>query len=81
MVVNYILPSYSSPGGKERVCFLNDEITVSPGTMRATGDWVIVKDGQMYYLGRKDNQIKRHGKRVNLESIQLVISYFINLLL
>ncbi|XP_055491682.1 beta-alanine-activating enzyme isoform X2 [Leucoraja erinacea] len=59
-------------GGKERVCFLNDEITVSPGTMRATGDWVIVKDGQMYYLGRRDNQIKRHGKRVNLESIQLV---------
>ncbi|XP_032885002.1 beta-alanine-activating enzyme isoform X2 [Amblyraja radiata] len=59
-------------GGKERICFLNEEITVSPGTMRATGDWVIVKGGQMYYLGRKDNQIKRHGKRVNLESIQLV---------
>ncbi|XP_069780714.1 beta-alanine-activating enzyme isoform X2 [Narcine bancroftii] len=59
-------------GGKERVCFLNDEITVFPGIMRATGDWVMVKDGQMYYLGRKDNQIKRHGKRVNLESIQQV---------
>ncbi|XP_078254494.1 beta-alanine-activating enzyme [Rhinoraja longicauda] len=59
-------------GGKERVCFLNEEITVSQGTMRATGDWVIVKGRQMYYLGRKDNQIKRHGKRVNLESIQQV---------
>ncbi|XP_067843232.1 beta-alanine-activating enzyme isoform X2 [Heptranchias perlo] len=59
-------------GGKERVCFLDDEITVHPGTMRATGDWVIVKDGHMYYLGRQDNQIKRHGKRVNLESVQQV---------
>ncbi|XP_051894346.1 beta-alanine-activating enzyme isoform X2 [Pristis pectinata] len=59
-------------GGEERVCFLNNEVTVSPGIMRATGDWVIVKDGLMYYLGRKDNQIKRHGKRVNLESIQQV---------
>ncbi|XP_062899156.1 beta-alanine-activating enzyme isoform X1 [Mobula hypostoma] len=59
-------------GGEERVCFLNDEITVLSGIMRATGDWVVVKDGQMYYLGRKDNQIKRHGKRINLESIQQV---------
>uniref|UniRef100_UPI00398F3746 beta-alanine-activating enzyme isoform X1 n=2 Tax=Pristiophorus japonicus TaxID=55135 RepID=UPI00398F3746 len=59
-------------GGKERICFLDDEITVCPGTMRATGDWVIIKDEHMYYLGRQDNQIKRHGKRVNLESIQQV---------
>ncbi|XP_072920716.1 beta-alanine-activating enzyme isoform X3 [Hemitrygon akajei] len=59
-------------GGEERVCFLNDEITLLSGIKRATGDWVVVKDGQMYYLGRKDNQIKRHGKRVNLESIQQV---------
>ncbi|XP_067891057.1 beta-alanine-activating enzyme isoform X2 [Heterodontus francisci] len=59
-------------GGEERVCFLDDEITVCPGTMRATGDWVIVKDGHMYYVGRQDNQIKRHGQRVNLESVQQV---------
>ncbi|XP_043546375.1 beta-alanine-activating enzyme isoform X1 [Chiloscyllium plagiosum] len=59
-------------GGKERVCFLDDEKDVCPGTMRATGDWVIIKDGHMYYVGRQDNQIKRHGKRVNLERIQQV---------
>ncbi|XP_041054843.1 beta-alanine-activating enzyme isoform X1 [Carcharodon carcharias] len=59
-------------GGKERVCFLDDEITVCPGTMRATGDWVIIKAGHMYYKGRRDNQIKRHGKRVSLESVQQV---------
>ncbi|XP_078073542.1 beta-alanine-activating enzyme [Mustelus asterias] len=59
-------------GGKERVCFLDDEKTVCPGTMRATGDWVIIKDGHMYYKGRQDNQIKRHGKRLNLESVQQV---------
>ncbi|XP_048392515.2 beta-alanine-activating enzyme isoform X1 [Stegostoma tigrinum] len=59
-------------GGKERVCLLDNEKAVCPGTMRATGDWVIVKDGHMYYIGREDNQIKRHGKRVNLERIQQV---------
>ncbi|GCB60124.1 beta-alanine-activating enzyme [Scyliorhinus torazame] len=59
-------------GGKERVCSLDDEVTVCPGTMRNTGDWVIIKDGHMYYKGRQDNQIKRHGKRLNLESVQQV---------
>eukprot|EP00062_Callorhinchus_milii_P008309 gi/632950855/ref/XP_007890965.1/ PREDICTED: acyl-CoA synthetase family member 4 [Callorhinchus milii] len=57
-------------GGRERVCLLHDETTVCQGTMRASGDWVTLKDGYMYYLGRKDDQIKRHGKRVNLGSVQ-----------
>ncbi|XP_055485176.1 beta-alanine-activating enzyme isoform X1 [Psammomys obesus] len=60
-------------GGKNRVCFLDDEITVPLGTMRATGDFVTVKDGEIFFLGRKDSQIKRHGKRLNIELVQQVV--------
>lgn len=63
-----------STGGEERVCLLDLEETVVPGTMRATGDWVNVQGGQLQYLGRRDRLIKRHGKRVNLDSVQQVRS-------
>ncbi|KAL1790400.1 acyl-CoA synthetase family member 4 isoform X1 [Sigmodon hispidus] len=59
-------------GGEKRVCFLDDEVTVPLGTMRATGDFVTVKDGEIFFLGRKDSQIKRHGKRLNIELVQQV---------
>ncbi|NXW53483.1 ACSF4 enzyme, partial [Eurystomus gularis] len=57
-------------GGEERICFLDDEITVALGTMRETGDFVRVQDAKLFFLGRKDNQIKRHGKRFNIECLQ-----------
>uniref|UniRef100_A0A8C3IMG4 Beta-alanine-activating enzyme n=1 Tax=Chrysemys picta bellii TaxID=8478 RepID=A0A8C3IMG4_CHRPI len=57
-------------GGKERICFLDDEVTVPLNTMRETGDFVRVKDAEMFFLGRKDNQIKRHSKRLNIEYVQ-----------
>ncbi|XP_073439683.1 beta-alanine-activating enzyme-like isoform X2 [Dendrobates tinctorius] len=60
-------------GGRRRVCFLDDEIMLPYGTMRATGDWVKLQDGDMFYMGRKDNQIKRHGKRLNTEYVQQVV--------
>ncbi|XP_053113285.1 beta-alanine-activating enzyme isoform X2 [Hemicordylus capensis] len=59
-------------GGQERVCFLDDEVTLPVGTMRATGDFVRVKGAEMFFLGRKDNQIKRHGKRLNIEYVQQI---------
>lgn len=59
-------------GGRNRVCFLDGEMTVPLGTMRATGDFVTVKDGEIFFLGRKDSQIKRHGKRLNIELVQQV---------
>ena len=59
-------------GGENRVCLLDDEEVVIAGTMRATGDWVNVKDAQLCYLGRRDRLIKRHGKRVDLDSLQQV---------
>ncbi|MED6280966.1 hypothetical protein CHARACLAT_016496 [Characodon lateralis] len=60
-------------GGEDRVCLLDGEDTVVPGTMRATGDWVTIRDTQLYYLGRRDRMIKRNGKRVNLDSLQQLI--------
>lgn len=66
-------------GGEDRVCLLDDEDAVVPGTMRATGDWVNVKDEQLYYLGRRDRMIKRHGKRVNLDSLQQVRCFYVNI--
>uniref|UniRef100_A0A8C8AJX3 Beta-alanine-activating enzyme n=1 Tax=Otus sunia TaxID=257818 RepID=A0A8C8AJX3_9STRI len=57
-------------GGEERICFLDDEITVPLGTMRETGDFVRVQNAKLFFLGRKDNQIKRHGKRFNIECLQ-----------
>ena len=38
--------------------------------MRATGDWAYVKNGSIWFCGRRDRQIKRMGKRVNLHSIE-----------
>ncbi|XP_042602054.1 beta-alanine-activating enzyme isoform X1 [Cyprinus carpio] len=60
-------------GGQERVCLLDDEETVVEGTMRATGDWVQVRDSQLYFLGRKDRLIKRFGQRVHLDALQQII--------
>ncbi|NXJ47760.1 ACSF4 enzyme, partial [Spizaetus tyrannus] len=57
-------------GGEERICFLDDEISVPLGTMRETGDFVRVQNAKLFFLGRKDNQIKRHGKRFNIECLQ-----------
>ncbi|XP_051472492.1 beta-alanine-activating enzyme isoform X2 [Apus apus] len=57
-------------GGEERICFLDDEITVPEGTMRETGDFARVQNAKLIFLGRKDNQIKRHGKRFNVECLQ-----------
>ncbi|XP_037830248.1 beta-alanine-activating enzyme isoform X2 [Kryptolebias marmoratus] len=60
-------------GGQDRVCLLDGEDAAVPGTMRASGDWVSIKDEQLYYLGRRDRMIKRNGKRVNLDSLQQLI--------
>lgn len=60
------------------MCFLDGEMTVALGTMRATGDFVTVKGGELFFLGRKDSQIKRHGKRLNIELVQQVEVFKLN---
>ena len=42
--------------------------------MRATGDWAYVKDRSIWFCGRRDRQIKRMGKRVNLYCIERQIT-------
>ncbi|KAK2863883.1 hypothetical protein Q7C36_003037 [Tachysurus vachellii] len=56
-------------GGQERVCLLDDE-TATEGVMRATGDWVMVQNSHLYYLGRKDRLVKRHGQMLHLDALQ-----------
>ncbi|XP_036376699.1 beta-alanine-activating enzyme [Megalops cyprinoides] len=57
-------------GGHERVCILGDEVTVAPGAMRSTGDWVEVRGSHLYYLGRRDRLVKRHGQQLHLDALQ-----------
>jgi len=59
-------------GGQQRVCLIDSESTLVPGTMRATGDWVRVEGQHLHYLGRRDRLVKRHGQRVNLDTVQQV---------
>lgn len=42
--------------------------------MRATGDWAYVKDRSIWFCGRRDRQIKRMGKRINLDWIERQIT-------
>ncbi|XP_059923032.1 beta-alanine-activating enzyme isoform X1 [Gadus macrocephalus] len=60
-------------GGQERVCLIDDESTMVPGTMRATGDWVEMEGKHLHYLGRRDRLVKRNGQRVNLDTVQQVM--------
>ncbi|XP_046368705.2 beta-alanine-activating enzyme-like [Haliotis rufescens] len=61
-------------GSSERVCLLNAEteaVLESLPVWRDTGDIVYVRDdGTITYIGRYDDQIKRHGKRLNTSAIQ-----------
>ena len=61
-------------GGSDRECLLGDETALVAGIMRATGDWAYVKDQCIWFCGRKDRQIKRMGKRINLDWIEREIS-------
>lgn len=54
------------------MCLLDDEESPVPGTMRATGDWVTIRDAQLFYLGRKDRLVKRHGQQLHLDAVQQV---------
>lgn len=56
------------------MCLLDNETQLHLGTMRATGDWAYVKDKTIWYQGRKDRQIKRMGKRINLDWLERQIS-------
>ena len=55
------------------MCIINDEESVVRGKMRFSGDLVKrTADGLLYYVGRQDDMIKRHGKRIHLYEIEQV---------
>ena len=57
-----------------RVCLLDGEDHIKQGTVRSSGDIVYrSKDGHLWYKGRCDDQIKRHGKRMNLMELEQVM--------
>ncbi|XP_072171423.1 beta-alanine-activating enzyme-like [Diadema setosum] len=62
-------------GGTERVCYLDDdkESDITGSVMRASGDVVEFKDEGLVYVGRLDDQTKRHGKRISLSGIKQAI--------
>ena len=65
--------TFISTGGAGRVCFLGDEETVEPTVLRATGDVVRRDDsGNLFYEGRRDVTVKRHGMRMNLFELEQV---------
>ncbi len=58
------------------MCYIGTEEVDEPGVcvMRNSGDLVQRdSDGRIWYLGRTDDQIKRHGKRVNLKQVEQVL--------
>ena len=62
-------------GGQYRVCLLQGEKELLPDSMRPSGDIGYVSDnGRLYCVGRTDRQIKRSGHRINLDSVQQVIT-------
>lgn len=75
-----MISMYIILGGPTRWCLVDKESADTSQIMRATGDIVIVKeDGMLIYKGRQDSQVKRHGKRLDLddvESVRIHFSYF-----
>ena len=69
-----VLNSFSCTGGTSRVCYLDNEdvLPASKPVMRDTGDLVEISQRGLIHLGRHDDQIKRHGKRITLTQIQQV---------
>uniref|UniRef100_S4RLD8 Aminoadipate-semialdehyde dehydrogenase n=1 Tax=Petromyzon marinus TaxID=7757 RepID=S4RLD8_PETMA len=52
-------------GGERRTCLLDGEAELVPGTMRATGDVGRVAGRLVYYVGRSDGLVKRHGQQLD----------------
>ena len=57
---------YFLTGGSHRVCLLEGEAALSETIFRPSGDVVHVWNGIMWYCGRTNMQIKRHGKQLSL---------------
>ena len=55
------------------MCLLDDEVSPPAVGLRATGDRVCIdKEGRLWYRGRIDRQVKRHGMRLDLDGLERV---------
>ena len=55
------------------MCIIKDESAPPDDVMRPSGDRVLVDGaGVVWYRGRADRQVKRHGKRMNLDELEQV---------
>lgn len=60
-------------GGEGRSCLVDDKKDLDWNMMRSSGDLVYRNaEGQMFYRGRIDEQVKRLGQRINLLDIEAV---------
>lgn len=54
-----------------------DDVFSGVGKLYATGDFCrILTDGNVEFIGRKDGQLKIHGRRIELAEVELVIDQF-----
>ncbi len=54
-----------------------DNVFSGTGKLYATGDFCrVLSDGNVEFIGRKDGQIKIHGRRIELAEIELAIDQF-----
>lgn len=62
-------------GSTTRKCYINDEIGnyLPDVVFRATGDLVKINDGNVYYVSRANDIIKRYGHRINMIQVQNII--------
>ncbi|GAB6033279.1 hypothetical protein CHUAL_012879 [Chamberlinius hualienensis] len=69
-------------GGSKRICFLGweDSSIISKAPMRPTGDVVrLDENGDLFYLMRLDDQIKRNGKKVPVKQIETIANSMIEI--
>ena len=68
-------------GGEDRICLINDETQMTGRCMRFSGDYVRkTRSGALHYVGRKDDMVKRNGRRLHLHEIEKVSFVWISLL-
>ncbi len=64
---------YMNARDEARSAFVELELEGGIQRMYMTGDWAVRENGELYFVGRKDNQIKIKGHRLELDEIDQAI--------
>jgi D-alanine--poly(phosphoribitol) ligase subunit 1 len=65
---------YCNDAERTDAAFMPNPLSRDPEKMYCTGDLVRDVDGCLFFVGRKDNQIKHMGYRIELEEIEAAIN-------